>query len=145
MVKERKNNACVAVKRGVRVRWNYNVFNLAMNNVLKGLPDKIRGQLSRHHTQNKNTSNVHIFESRDIKMMQSCSSTIDTSSQSFQRQDDQEVHAISCFLSKCNTSELLASFPKWTCFFTWGKARGVPDDVYCTLENDVIHLHWFWY
>jgi hypothetical protein len=30
--------------------------------------------------------------------MQSCSSTIGTSSQSFQRQDDQEVHGISCFL-----------------------------------------------
>jgi hypothetical protein len=42
---------------------------------------------------------------------------------------------------KCYISELLTSFPKWTCFFTWGKARGVPDDVYCTLENDVIHVH----
>jgi hypothetical protein len=45
MVKERKKNACVAVKRGVRVRRNCNVFNLAMENVLKGLPDKIRDQL----------------------------------------------------------------------------------------------------
>jgi hypothetical protein len=44
-------NACVAVKRGVRVRRNCNVFNLAMENVLKGLPEKIRDQLSRHHTQ----------------------------------------------------------------------------------------------
>jgi hypothetical protein len=45
-----KKNACVAVKRGVR--RNCNVFNLAMENVLKGgLPDKIRDQLSRHHTQ----------------------------------------------------------------------------------------------
>jgi hypothetical protein len=35
MVKERKKNACVAVKRGVRVRRNCNVFNLAMENVLK--------------------------------------------------------------------------------------------------------------
>jgi hypothetical protein len=29
-----------------------------------------------------------------IKTMQSCSSMFDTSSQSFQREDDQEVHAI---------------------------------------------------
>ena len=49
--KERKQNACVAVKRGVKARRNYNVFNPAMQNVLKGLPDKIRDQLSRHHTQ----------------------------------------------------------------------------------------------
>ena len=49
--KERKQNACVAVKRGVKARRNYNVFNLAMENVLKGLPDKIRDQFSRHHTQ----------------------------------------------------------------------------------------------
>jgi hypothetical protein len=33
------------------VRRNCNVFNLAMENVLQGLPDKIRDQLSRHHTQ----------------------------------------------------------------------------------------------
>ena len=66
MVKERKNNVCVAVKRGVRVRRNFNVFNLAMENLLKGLPDKIRDQLSRH-TQNKSTSNVHIFESLEMK------------------------------------------------------------------------------
>jgi hypothetical protein len=46
-----EKNACVAVKRGVRVRRNCNVFNFAMENVLKGLPDKIRDQLSRHHTQ----------------------------------------------------------------------------------------------
>jgi hypothetical protein len=46
---ERENkNACVAVKRGVRVRRNSHVFNLAMENVLKG---KIRDQLSRNHTQ----------------------------------------------------------------------------------------------
>ena len=51
MVKERNKNACVAVKRRVRVRRNCNVANLAMENVLKGLPDKIRDQLSRHHTQ----------------------------------------------------------------------------------------------
>jgi hypothetical protein len=49
--KERKQNTCVAVKRGVKARRNYNVFNLAMKNVLKGLPDKIRHQLSRHHAQ----------------------------------------------------------------------------------------------
>ena len=58
-MKERKNNVCAAVKRGVTVRWNCNVFNLAMENVLKDLPDKIRDQLSRHHTQNKSTSNAH--------------------------------------------------------------------------------------
>jgi hypothetical protein len=48
-------------------------------------------------------------------------------------------------LGFCQVSELLASFRKWTCFFTWGKAWGVPDDLYCTLENDVIHVHWSWY
>jgi hypothetical protein len=52
---------------GGGVRGNCNVFNLAMENVLKGLPSKIRDQLSRHHTQNKSTSNVHIFESREMK------------------------------------------------------------------------------
>jgi hypothetical protein len=30
--KERKQNACVAVKRGVKARRNYNVFNPAMQN-----------------------------------------------------------------------------------------------------------------
>ena len=40
MVREKKN-ACVAVKRGVGVRCNCNIFNLDMENVLKGLPDKI--------------------------------------------------------------------------------------------------------
>jgi hypothetical protein len=44
-----KKNACVAVKRGGRVRRNCNAFNLAMENVLKGLPDKIRDQLSSMH------------------------------------------------------------------------------------------------
>jgi hypothetical protein len=44
-------NECVAVTRGVKVRRNCNVFNLAMDNVFKGLPDKIRDQLSRHHAQ----------------------------------------------------------------------------------------------
>ena len=44
---ETERNACVAVKR---VRRNCNVLNLAMENVLKGLPDKIRDQLSRHRT-----------------------------------------------------------------------------------------------
>ena len=47
MVKESNKNACVAVKRG----RNCNVLNLAMDNVLKGLPDKIRDQLSGNHTQ----------------------------------------------------------------------------------------------
>ena len=52
-----KKNACVAVKRGVRVRRNCNIFNLAMENVLKGLPDKISCPDIIH----KCTSNVHIF------------------------------------------------------------------------------------
>ena len=37
------------------------MFNLAMENVLKGLPDKIGDQLSRHHTQ-MHLKKVHIFE-----------------------------------------------------------------------------------
>jgi hypothetical protein len=114
---------------------NCNVFNLAMENVLKGLPDKIRDQLSRHHTQNKSTSNVHIFLITGdelgvpvyLKTMQSCSSTFDTSSQSFQRQDDQEVHGISCFLSETDEMQYIGTprvFPQVNLFFfTWGKAR----------------------
>ena len=43
----------------------------------------------------------------------------DTSSQSFQRQDNQEVHAISCFLSEADENAIHM----------------------CTLENDVIHVH----
>jgi hypothetical protein len=39
-----------------------------------------------------------------------------------------QFHVSSPKQTKCNTSELLASFPKWICFFTCGKARGVPDD-----------------
>jgi hypothetical protein len=50
-----------------------------------------------------------------IKTMRSCSSMFDTSSQSFQRQDDQEVDAhLFMFLSS-------------------------PKQTKCTLENDVIH------
>ena len=60
-------NACVAVKRGLRVRRNCNVFNLAMETMLKGLPDKIRDQLPRHHTQMhfKNTHFWITFKLRD--------------------------------------------------------------------------------
>ena len=47
----------VVVKRGVRVRRNCNIFNLAMENVLKGLPDKISCPDIIH----KCTSDVHIF------------------------------------------------------------------------------------
>ena len=63
-----KKNACVAVKRGVRVRRNCNVFNLAMENVLKGLPDKIRDQLSRNLTQMHFCKGTHFlitFKLRD--------------------------------------------------------------------------------
>ena len=45
------------LERGVRVRRNCNIFNLAMENVLKGLPDKISCPDIIH----KCTSNVHIF------------------------------------------------------------------------------------
>jgi hypothetical protein len=38
---EREKNAYVAVKRGVRVKRNCNMFNLTVENVSKGLPDKI--------------------------------------------------------------------------------------------------------
>ena len=47
----------VVLERGVRVRRNCNNFNLAMENVLKGLPDKISCPDFVH----KCTSNVHIF------------------------------------------------------------------------------------
>ena len=51
MVKERRKKCMRGSEKGGRVRRNCNAFNLAMENVLKGLPDKIRDQLSRHHTQ----------------------------------------------------------------------------------------------
>jgi hypothetical protein len=35
--------------------------------------------------------------------------TFDTSSQSFQRQDDQEVHAISCFLSEADEMQYICA------------------------------------
>jgi hypothetical protein len=47
----------VVVKRGVRVRRSCNIFNLAMENVLKGLHDKISCPDIIH----KCTSNIHIF------------------------------------------------------------------------------------
>ena len=47
----------VVVKRGVRVRRNCNIFNITMENVLKGLPDKISCPDIIH----KCTSNVRIF------------------------------------------------------------------------------------
>ena len=46
-----------------------------------------------------------------------------TSSQSFQRQDDQEVHAISCFLFEADEIQYV---------------------YMCTLENDVNHVHCKW-
>jgi hypothetical protein len=57
MVKERKENACMAVKRGVRVRRNCNVFNLAMENVLKGLPGLTKSEISCPDVIHKCTSN----------------------------------------------------------------------------------------
>jgi hypothetical protein len=144
MVKERTNNVCVAVKRGVRVRCNCNVFNLAMENVLKGLPDKIRNQLSRHHThKKKHFKCTHFWITGDeigvpvyIKTMQSCSSTIGTSSQSFQRQDDQEVHAISCFLSEADEMQYIGTprvFPQVNLFFHLGK--GAMSSGWCVLHT----------
>jgi hypothetical protein len=47
----------VVLERGVRVRRNCNIFSLDMENVLKGLPDKISCPDIIH----KCTSNVHIF------------------------------------------------------------------------------------
>ena len=47
----------VVLERGVRVRRNGNIFNLAMENVLKGLPDKFSCPDIIH----KYTSNVYIF------------------------------------------------------------------------------------
>jgi hypothetical protein len=73
MVKERKNNVCVAVKRGVRVRWNCNVFNLAIENVLKGLPDKIRDQLSRYHTQIDKTKALQMYTFLNHRRWNRCS------------------------------------------------------------------------
>ena len=58
--------------------------------------------------------------------MQSFSSTFDTSSQSFQRQDDQEVHAISCFLSEADEMQYIGTprvFPQVNLVFLLGKRR----------------------
>jgi hypothetical protein len=46
MVKERKKNEGVAVKRRVWVGRNCNVFNLAMENVLKGLNYLTKSEIS---------------------------------------------------------------------------------------------------
>jgi hypothetical protein len=47
----------------------HNVFNLAMENVLKGLSDKIRDQLSRHHTQMHFKSNeMYTFSLNHFKV-----------------------------------------------------------------------------
>jgi hypothetical protein len=58
--------------------------------------------------------------------MQSCSSTFDTRSQSFQRQDDQEVHAISCVLSEADEMQYIGTprvFPQVNLFFSFGERR----------------------
>jgi hypothetical protein len=115
----------------MRVRRNCNVFNLAMENVLKGLPDKIRDQLSRHHIQIH--SNVHIFESLSnceivemidrfpvyINTMQSCFLMFDTTSKSFQE----------------------TGWPRSACNFML-PLRSRRNAIHmCTLENNVIHVH----
>jgi hypothetical protein len=146
LVKERTNNVCVAVKRGVRVRWNCNVFNLAMEIVLKGLPDKIRDQLSNlqtSYTKQKHFKCTHFWITGDeigvpvyIKTMQSCSSTFDTSSQSFQRKDDKEVHTISCFLSEADEMQYIGTlrvFPQVNLFFHLGK--GARSSRWCVLHT----------
>ena len=58
---ERERKKCMAVKRGVRVRRNCNVCNLAMEYVLKGLPDKIRDQLSRHTQMHFKSNEMYTF------------------------------------------------------------------------------------
>ena len=80
-----------------------------------GLPDKIRDQSSRHHTQMhfKCThfwiTDFQIARSWSIKIMQSCSAMFNTSSQSFQRRDNQEVHAISCFFSEADEMQYICA------------------------------------
>jgi hypothetical protein len=76
---------------------------------------------SASYTKQKHFKCTHFWITGDeigvpvyIKTMQSCSSTFDTSSRSFQRQDVQEVHAISCFLC------IIFKFRKWhTCNYEW--------------------------
>ena len=83
----------VVWETGVRVRRNCNIFNHAMENVLKGLPDKISCTDIIH----KCTSNVHIFlitfKLRDHGDEIGFLYMFDTNSQSFERQDDQEMDA----------------------------------------------------
>jgi hypothetical protein len=121
--------------KGSEGQMKLQCFNLATENVLKGFPDKIRDQLSRHHTmwytKQKHFKCTHFWITGDeigvpvyIKTMQSCSSTFDTSSQSFQRQDDQEVHTISCFLSEADEMQYIRTprvFPQVNLFFHLGK------------------------
>ena len=112
----------VVLERGVRVRRNCNIFNLAIENVLKGLPYKIScpdiiPKCTSHFFnlfQIERSQRLNRFPVY-IKTMWSCSSMFDTSSQCFQGQDDQEVDAhLFMFLSS-------------------------PKQTKCTLENDVIH------
>ena len=94
-----------------------------MENVLKGLPDKIRDQLSRHHTQNKSTSNVHIFLITGDELgvpvyLKRCRAVLQRLTPAHKVFRDKmtkkcmEFHVSSPKQTKCNTSELLASFPK---------------------------------
>jgi hypothetical protein len=50
----------------------------------------------------------------------------DTSSQSFQRQDDQDVHAMSYFLSEADEMQYIGTprvFPQVNLFFSLGERR----------------------
>ena len=112
---------------------------------LKDLPDKIRDLtvVQTSYTKQKHFKCTHFWITGDetgvpvyIKTMQSCSSTFDTSSQSFQRQDDQEVHAISCFLSEADEMQYIGTprvFPQVNLFFHLGK--GARSSGWCVLHT----------
>ena len=90
MVKERKKNVCVAVKMGVSVRRNCNVVNLAMENVLKGLPDKIRALQMYTLINHGRWYRCSCIHTNDAELFVNVWHQLN----SFQRQDDQEMHAI---------------------------------------------------
>jgi hypothetical protein len=140
-----------------------------MENVLKGLPNKIRDQLSRHHTQNKSTIAFRLLRRGNMKLhallghpvsenFVSWCQTLKNSSASFLCiqehlfhlpwlknvyiwstfvlcmmsgqlisdfvRDDQEVHAISCFLSEADEMQYIGThrvFPQMNLFFHLGK------------------------
>ena len=127
MVEERKNNVCVAVKRGGRIRWNCNVFNLAMEIVLKGLPDK--SEINCPNIIHK-TKALQMYTFLNQGRWNMCSCIHKNDAELFfniwtpahkvfrdrMTKKCMQFHVSSPKQTKCNTSELLASSPSEVVF-----------------------------